>query len=171
MVSSERLEKLRGLIKSDVDALPDRRISPDRMLDDSDSSGGVPLEPHLLDMPIAKQDTSEKTGSSLAISASAPTASLTENPDRQSFWTNNASSSFNPSLESIRISDTLSTPHIQDPPTTNLQRGELASARHHFTPIQALAKYPYTYCNKSHMQTVASAFFDQGKFWNRVWDM
>ncbi|ENI06892.1 hypothetical protein COCC4DRAFT_49509 [Bipolaris maydis ATCC 48331] len=116
MVSEERLEKLRGLTKSAVDALPDRRISPDRMFDDSDSSGGVLLEPHLLDMPLPQQD-------------------------------------------------------VKHPPTTNLRRGELASAHDHFTPIQALAKYPYTYCDKSHMQPIASAIFDQGKFWNRVWDI
>ncbi|KAF5847775.1 hypothetical protein GGP41_009017 [Bipolaris sorokiniana] len=172
MVSSERLEKLRGLIKSDVDALPDRRISPDRMLDDSDSSGGVPLESHLLDIPLPQQDTLEKTVSSLVTSASGPTASFTENSDRQSLWMNDASSSINQSLDSMHISGPPSPPpRIKDHPTNNLQRGELASAHHHFTPIQALAKYPYTYCNKSHMQTIASAFFDQGKFWNRVWDI
>jgi hypothetical protein len=56
-------------------------------------------------------------------------------------------------------------------PVSDLQRGDLASPRHHFTPIQALAKYPYKYCNKIHMQDIASAFFDQGKFWQREWDL
>ncbi|KAH7411613.1 hypothetical protein DE146DRAFT_602960 [Phaeosphaeria sp. MPI-PUGE-AT-0046c] len=56
-------------------------------------------------------------------------------------------------------------------PTIDLSRGDLAPARHHFTPILALAKYPYKFCNPSHSQDIASAFFDAGKFWKREWDL
>jgi hypothetical protein len=54
-------------------------------------------------------------------------------------------------------------------PATDLNRGDLAE--HHFTPILALSKYPYKFCNKSHLQDIASAFFDAGKFWDREWDL
>jgi hypothetical protein len=56
-------------------------------------------------------------------------------------------------------------------PTTNLNRGDLATVYHLFTPIQALAKYPYKFCDKNHSQDIASAFFDGGKFWKREWDL
>lgn len=56
-------------------------------------------------------------------------------------------------------------------PVTDLQRGDLASPRYHFTPIQALAKYPYKFCGRDLLQQVASAFFDQGKFWKREWEL
>jgi hypothetical protein len=56
-------------------------------------------------------------------------------------------------------------------PPSVLNRGDLTAAEVHFTPIVALAKYPYKFCNKAHSQDIASAFFDQGKFWDREWDL
>jgi hypothetical protein len=171
MLSAARLEQLRELIQSDVDALPDRSISPDVLIDDSDSSGGVLLESAMLDVPVCEQDTSEKTDAPVETSPPATATLTAEKPDHRFTWMKDTSSSLNPSLDSLRISDPLPPPNAPEPPITHLQRGDLASAHHHFTPIQALAKYPYTYCSKSHMQDVASAFFDQGKFWMRIWDL
>jgi len=86
-----------------------------------------------------------------------PTAVPTQpNPDRRFVWIEGAVSLHNPGA-------------MAKP--TDLQRGDLAPADYHFTPIQALAKYPYKYCNKSCMQEIASAFFDSGKFWTRIWDL
>ena len=40
-----------------------------------------------------------------------------------------------------------------------------------FCPILPIAKYPYKYVPKAHSQAVASAFFDNGQFWQRDWDL
>ena len=57
-------------------------------------------------------------------------------------------------------------------PPTDLQRSQLAPAcEKYFTPIVALSKYPYKFCDKDWKQTIASAFFDEGKFWAREWDL
>lgn len=56
------------------------------------------------------------------------------------------------------------------PPTT-LDRGHLGSPTHHYSPVVALSKYPYKWCDKTHAQDIASAFFDRGKFWAREWDL
>ncbi|KAL5118762.1 hypothetical protein ACEQ8H_003265 [Pleosporales sp. CAS-2024a] len=54
-------------------------------------------------------------------------------------------------------------------PATGLRRGDLADGS--FMSILALSRYPYKYCSKAHMQNIASAFFDAGKFWQRPWDL
>jgi hypothetical protein len=41
----------------------------------------------------------------------------------------------------------------------------------YFCPILPVAKYPYNYVPKAESQAVASAFFDQGQFWKREWDL
>jgi hypothetical protein len=143
MASSKRLERLRNLAQPALVALPDRLI-------DDDESGGVSLQaPDMLD---SKQGVSNETHA-------------IDTPERRFVWLKDAASSFNPNLDAMRIST------AAELPATDLQRGDLTPARHHYTPIQALAKYPYKYCNKSLMQDIASAFFDQGKFWNREWDL
>jgi hypothetical protein len=40
-----------------------------------------------------------------------------------------------------------------------------------FCPLMAMSRYPYRFAPKELSQTVASQFFDGGKFWQRVWDM
>lgn len=40
-----------------------------------------------------------------------------------------------------------------------------------FCPLMAMSRYPYKFVPKELSQTVASQFFDGGKFWQRVWDM
>lgn len=171
MISAERLEQLRELIEADIDDLPDRPTLLDLSDDSSDSSGGVLLEPNLLDMPSNERITIEQKNALQKTASSATTTLPVENAGRRFVWVKDAPSSFNPSLDSLRLSSPPPVPSVAEPPTTGLQRGDLSTAHHQFTPIQALAKFPYVYCNKSHMQDVASAFFDQGKFWKRVWDL
>ncbi|KAI4706462.1 hypothetical protein J4E89_008880 [Alternaria sp. Ai002NY15] len=176
-MASARLQSLRRFVQTDLDALPDRPVSPqpepnpepkpDHASYDN-STGGVLLENAPPNAPASKQDSTSKIDTSIK----APPA--VENTERRYVWVKDADSSFNPNLDSMRLS-TASAPapgtDAAGLPATDLQRGDLASPRHHFTPIQALSKYPYKYCDKSHMQDIASAFFDQGKFWQREWDL
>lgn len=56
-------------------------------------------------------------------------------------------------------------------PPSELQRGQLASPLHRFAPIRGWSKYPYEFCDKPRAQAIASAFFGQGQFWARDWDL
>jgi len=176
-MASTRLQRLRRFVQTDLDALPDRPVSPQPEPNPehkpdhasyNDSIGGVSLENAPPNAPASKQGSTSKIDTSIK----APPA--VENTERRYVWVKDADSSFNPNLDSMRLS-TASAPAPRTDaaglPATDLQRGDLASPRHHFTPIQALSKYPYKYCDKSHMQDIASAFFDQGKFWEREWDL
>ena len=156
-MASARLQRLQRFVQVDLDTLPDRPISPRRESKpepepnhaNSNSSGGVSLRDIPPDSPV-------------------------ENTERRFVWIKDAYSSFNPNLDPMRLSTAQAPAPRTDAaglPVSDLQRGDLASPRHHFTLIQALAKYPYKYCNKIHMQDIASAFFDQGKFWQREWDL
>ena len=169
MASSARLERLQKLIQPDVDALPDRHMDPEPISDDDDS-GGVSLEDILLELSAHVQDTPLENDASMNPSSSAAVVT-TENAEQQFIWMEATPSSFNPNLDSMRISTPPAPPTTAELPTNDLQRGDLASARHGYTPIHALAKYPYKFCNKAQMQDIASAFFDQGKFWEREWDL
>ncbi|KAI9708315.1 MAG: hypothetical protein M1820_004019 [Bogoriella megaspora] len=51
------------------------------------------------------------------------------------------------------------------------RRGVLSTPGDWFCPIVALSKYPYTFVNESASQPIASAFFDNGKFWLREWEL
>lgn len=166
MASSARLDRLRKLIGPDLEVLPDRPVSPDTDANSAndDASGGVLLEPTPSYVSASKQTASNEADASIKTPSAV-------NTDRRFVWIKGVESSFSPNLDSMR--PTTAPPPSGDTklPAIYLQRGDLASARNHYTPIQALAKYPYKYCNKSHMQAIASAFFDQGKFWEREWDL
>ncbi|KAI9839010.1 MAG: hypothetical protein M1837_002297 [Sclerophora amabilis] len=51
------------------------------------------------------------------------------------------------------------------------QRGQLTSPGQSFCPILAVAKYPYRHINKEGQDEVAQAFFVEGRFWERDWDI
>lgn len=40
-----------------------------------------------------------------------------------------------------------------------------------FCPIIAVSRYPYKHIKGELSQKIASSFFDEGKFWNRKWDL
>jgi hypothetical protein len=40
-----------------------------------------------------------------------------------------------------------------------------------FCPFIAVTKLPYMFVKKEFMQQIATAFFDEGKIWNREWDV
>ncbi|KAF7121900.1 hypothetical protein CNMCM5793_009454 [Aspergillus hiratsukae] len=56
-----------------------------------------------------------------------------------------------------------SSTHDQEEPSTPLDG--------FFCPLMAMSRYPYRFVPKELSQTVASQFFDGGKFWQRGWDI
>ncbi|KAF1970212.1 hypothetical protein BU23DRAFT_474851 [Bimuria novae-zelandiae CBS 107.79] len=90
-----------------------------------------------------------------------------ENPERRFVWRKGAESSYNlgskPQLSAL--------PTHPLPPAVMQLSEQAAPHEKYFTPIMALAKYPYKYCDQSSKQAIASAFFDEGKFWAREWDL
>lgn len=129
---------------------------------DDDESGGVSLEvPTPPPVAPSKQPVVESPIKPTPVPPKSDS-------DRQFMWLKDVPSAYKPSgMPPPTVRPKAST----NLPATDLQRGDLVSPRHHFTPVQALAKYPYKFCNKSHMQDIASAFFDNGKFWEREWDL
>ncbi|EAW21372.1 3'-5' exonuclease [Aspergillus fischeri NRRL 181] len=64
---------------------------------------------------------------------------------------------------STQTPDTKYLSHEQEEPSTPLDG--------FFCPLMAISKYPYKFVRKELSQTVASRFFNGGKFWQRVWDL
>lgn len=52
-----------------------------------------------------------------------------------------------------------------------LSRGDVGSSGHSYCPIISVSKFPYKYISGSDSQRVAERFFDQGKFWQRGWEL
>jgi hypothetical protein len=166
--SAARLALLRSAVQSDLDALPHRPAPEPEILSDDDATGGVALE-----HSSSKQPTSSPVADSGSTATPTPPVAAKavsekpaeENTERRFLWKQGAASSYNlgsqPKLAPL--------PTTKLPPA-DLQKGELAQHKY-FTPIVALSKYPYQFCNKSCMQDIASAFFDAGKFWAREWDL
>lgn len=163
MASAARLERLRKLIQAEVDALPERSSVP--IVDGGDTPEGAVHEP-----PIDASSQQTTTGPP-QLQAESTIQELSTNRwnTRTKVGRDTGCSHDSASIPTsvATTSLTLSAPL----PATKLNRGDLAQAQQYFTPIQALAKYPYRFCNRSHQQDVASAFFDQGKFWAREWDL
>jgi hypothetical protein len=148
MASAARLERLRTLIRSEIDALPDRPVEtePDETVSDTED-GGISL--NLSAEPIIQLDSTFVPAQSL------PTASEADT-DRQFVWMQGQQSSYNPAFDP-KLS---ALPTVKLPPPT-ISRGDLVSVSEQFTPIGALAKYPYSFVDRNLMQGIASTFFDQ----------
>ena len=166
--AAARLARLRDAVQSDLNALPHRPAREPDVASDDDTPGGVVLEEAL---------SKQATPSPVADSAPAPTPAppvapkeavkdaSEDNPERRFVWKQGAASSYN-----LGSQPTLATIPTTKLPPNSLQKGEIAQHKY-FSPIVALSKYPYQFCNKSCMQDIASAFFDAGKFWAREWDL
>ncbi|GAB7339866.1 hypothetical protein MBLNU457_6399t1 [Dothideomycetes sp. NU457] len=81
-------------------------------------------------------------------------------------------------LSQKRSSSPKMKPKPLDPSSDSLQTdkrlGEVSPLALRFCPILALAKFPYRYLPKSawnSQQLIASKFFDEGKFWQRDWNL
>jgi hypothetical protein len=154
MHSAARLEVLRTLIRSDIETLPDKPVEtgPEETVSDAED-GGVSLYPPI-DPPHVSSE-SKQVESNPVPSQPLPTATQA-NTDRQFVWAQGQQSSYNlgltPKLSSL--------PSVKLPPSA-LSRGDLVSISEQFTPIGALAKYPYNFVNRNLMQDIASVFFAQ----------
>ncbi|KAF3045387.1 hypothetical protein E8E11_005590 [Didymella keratinophila] len=162
MASAARLERLRKIVQQDLDALPDRpSIEP--IVSDSGTSGGVALE--VIDAPSKQPEAIVQTPPE-----SAPITSEA-NTGCRFVLLKDAESSYNPK-SMPKPAATSTPPKPAAPlPSNKLHRGDLGSATQHYSPVLALSRYPYKWCDKTHSQDIASAFFDQGKFWAREWDL
>ena len=154
-----RLGRLHHTVQADLEALP--TLTPEPMLDDSDT-GGVELDP--LQTP-GDQSAAD------AVQPDNTPAAPEPNLDRRYVWLPEAESSYNPTTLPVPLTNTAPPPTSKPLPCTDLNRGDLGSATKHYCPIVALSKYPYKWCDKTHSQDIATAFFDQGKFWEREWDL
>jgi hypothetical protein len=131
---------------------------------DDEESGGVLLQASQR-LPAATSKQSAANRSANPVPATAPASTNTE---CRFVLVEGVESSYNMGTKSPSTDRPYSSAAL---PSIDLTRGHLTAPQHHFTPIVAIAKYPYKFCNKSHSQEIASAFFDAGKFWNREWDL
>jgi hypothetical protein len=157
-----RLAHLQTLAEQDLQALPDRPLTPD----EDDTGGGVSLENVVSPDIKVPEDIKPAPAVPKAESPPATESPAQEITDKRFVWLKGAASSYNlgsaPKLSPL--------PTVKLTPTT-LGKGDLTSPDQAFTPIAALAKYPYKFCNQSNSQDIATAFFDGGKFWAREWDL
>jgi hypothetical protein len=169
MALQARLERMRKLVQVDAAALPDRPASPEVASHGTDlESGGVSLKNVQPDVLASKQDTSNETDTATKV----PRSATCENEERRFTWRKDAESSYNlAGLDSMRLPT--ASPDAAGLPASDLQRGDMASARHGYSPLNAIAKYPYKYCKSDRdlMQKIASTFFDDKKIWKREWDL
>jgi hypothetical protein len=166
--AAARLARLRSVVQSDLDALPHRPAHEPEVLSDEDTPGGITLNDTQSKQPTPASVADLTPASAQALPVvpkKAPKETIEENSERRFVWKQGAASSYN-----LGSSPTLAALSTTKLPPTDLQKGELAQ-QNYFTPIVALSKYPYQFCNKSCMQDIASAFFDTGKFWTREWDL
>lgn len=49
--------------------------------------------------------------------------------------------------------------------------GKLADPNEAFSPVAAIAKYPYKFVHKRFQEPIAQKFFTDSQFWYREWDM
>jgi hypothetical protein len=173
-----RLKRVRLLSEQDLAALPDRAPSPVPSMDDLPApGGGVALVPEATessgDVPSCSGDASKPSPSpdAIVVTEEAPepapsTNGPKENAERRFVWVQGTESSYN-----LGSKPQLSALPAHPRPPALFERSELAAPHDKFTPVVALSRYPYKFCNKDCMQDIASAFFDQGKFWAREWDL
>ena len=124
-------------------------MSPPSLVNDSE--GGVLLDTSQSDF-VPTQPAEQQN-------AEAP------NPERAFVWIPGAESSHNMGT-TVKFSPLAA----RKLPPTGLVKGQLTREKC-FTPIVALSKFPYKYCGRDWSQKIATAFFDQGKFWAREWDL
>lgn len=160
MASRARLERLHTVVQENLAALPFRSSEP--IVSDSDGDGGVALESF---------ETPDKQLPAAAVQPDLSPATDEASIERRFVLLRDVESSYNPKA-SPRPVTSPSLPQQTSPlPCNDLSRGDLGSATKGYSPIIALSRYPYKWCSKDHSQDIASAFFDQGKFWAREWDL
>ncbi|KAH8716877.1 hypothetical protein GQ44DRAFT_624633 [Phaeosphaeriaceae sp. PMI808] len=157
MASPSRLKRLRKFVQADVNALPDRTVPRRPAAEtDLDDSGGVSIG-------ITEPSKHSTVNNLKPPSIITPIEISTESP-----YVSVKESASSHNTRTTQLS--MTTPNAATPlAATDLQQGEAVSGC--FTPFRAVSKYPYNFCKKSVSKDIASAFFDQGKFWKREWDL
>ncbi|KAL5390401.1 hypothetical protein DPSP01_001965 [Paraphaeosphaeria sporulosa] len=176
-----RLERVRLLSKQDLAALPQKTPTPssEAPMDKKPApGGGVALFPEATESAenspsSSAGEVSKRTPSLDAmvvteeeLEPAHPTNGQTEDIERRFVLLQGIESSYN-----LGSTSQLSALPAHPLPPAKLRRSDLAASPEKFIPIVGLSKYPYKFCSKDCMQVIASAFFDQGKFWAREWDL
>ncbi|BCR93597.1 uncharacterized protein AKAW2_10643S [Aspergillus luchuensis] len=94
-----------------------------------------------------------------------PQAELTENPENRPSATTTQQTSQPTQIVSLEL------PSPPELPTPVPADEHEFPTNGQFSPLLAIAKYPYRHLKGSLSQDVSSRFFDAGKFWNRSWDI
>ncbi|RJE19768.1 QDE-2-interacting protein [Aspergillus sclerotialis] len=100
-------------------------------------------------------------------------ASVKAEPETPSFYSKQTSDEINASKSSNPLVANMEDISLKGKakgkaPAIQATGSELSTS---FCPIVAVSRYPYKYIKGELSQTVASGFFDGGKFWNREWDL
>lgn len=122
------------------------------------------------DSSAAESDTTDVKHENLSESTTTaatihPGADFPGEPDTVQWW--NAA----PQLPGGASRQTESIHHTAVTHPNDSHKGDPAPLGLSFTPFLAITKFPYKFVQKKWMQPLASAFFDQGKIWERKWDM
>ncbi|KAF2502691.1 hypothetical protein BU16DRAFT_533021 [Lophium mytilinum] len=184
MALASRLDRL-ALMDAHMEALPDL---PAASLTDDDSDGGVELlsEQALkastdLEVPsITGNESHAVAVKDMSFQASVPLSQhpdhkLESEPPKRLPGTEQPSAASN-TAGALVLKDNTKTEGTPKGPSTSLPRctldsGALASPSQVYSPILAVSKYPYLFVERRESQRVASAVFDEGKFWERGWDL
>ncbi|OCK75742.1 hypothetical protein K432DRAFT_408757 [Lepidopterella palustris CBS 459.81] len=194
MQPRSKLDRLRQILQSDLEALPDILAVPSLTLSDDDSIGGVPIPREETPRPKRAQDIHRK-GSLLEsdtkdrgfpvdkldnlVSEFDSKFEIDHQQERRIVLVQQPEPDPNVERRFVLVKDAESPWSINENlppppaklPVTTLTCGSLASPLQSFSPILPVSKYPYKFVNQCDSQRIASRFFDRGKFWNREWDL
>jgi hypothetical protein len=185
-----RLDRFKAAVKDDLDKLPDRPkpVLPDTLSsepavvhDCDENVKPAAAKNNLLNNQIEDTIIQTRNEKITPINTAFDNLFLTDNGDLDSDDSEAVCPiEIVPVIEDDPISepeDVASANHDveQAKPVSSLgpemRRGQVTTHGESFCPILALAKYPYNYVPKTDSQAVASAFFDNGQFWSREWDL
>ncbi|KAF2816727.1 uncharacterized protein BDZ99DRAFT_564583, partial [Mytilinidion resinicola] len=179
MTLPSRMDRLK-LMDVHMEALPDL---PAASLSDDDSDGGVQLTaeqaaepPSDLEVPSITGDASHAVAATRIASPrerARPPQHLENEPEPAQALPDTDQP--NPAGTLVAKDNTKTEGTPKEPrtslPRCTLDSGALASPSQAYSPILAVSKYPYLFVEKRETQRVASAIFDEGKFWERGWDL
>jgi len=150
-----------------LQTLPDRPelMTPSDVPDSSDHEAAASGEPPLVPTVQPSDNTGADNLDPSHVTTPPPAARLSPT-------TRHTAPPSPPSaIDQAPLSPVQSSSSSDSLPPPDQRVGDLAPKDAQFTPILALAKYPYKFVSKNYSQAIASAFFDGGKFWARDWDL
>jgi hypothetical protein len=182
MALASRLDGLEQLLAADMEALPD--MPPAAGVADTESDGGVQLTTHEgkgllseLEMLAITDDDNQAQAREFSRphDLKASTSDPEPAPPLLSHQGLSTIAAPHPDSESAR-KNTVSVDKIPERPVarssqSTLGCGDLASPDQAYSPVLAISKFPYHFVEKRDSQNVASAIFDNNKFWELGWDL